>query len=45
MAFIAGIIETLLKAVVIGIVAFCGVLFGKRLRDRKTAKEAAEKNE
>ena len=43
MLFVTTIITTVVKAVVIGAVAFCGILFGKHLRARKNAKEALEK--
>lgn len=42
MEFIATFFQTILIAVGIGAVSFCGILFGKRLRTRKDAKDAEE---
>lgn len=38
MAFFSSLIGYLFKMVVIGAVAFCGILLGKKLRDNKDAK-------
>ena len=42
MAFIAGIIEAVLKAVIIIAAAVAGGIFGKKMRDKKTAKAASD---
>lgn len=42
MAFVSTLIGTVLKMIVIAAVAFGGILAGKRLRERKNAKKAAE---
>jgi len=42
MAFIAGIIETAIKAVIIIAIAVAGGIFGKKMRDRKTAKAVSD---
>lgn len=42
MAFISGIIEAVVKAVIIIAAAFAGGVFGKKMRDRKTAKTASD---
>ena len=41
MAFFSAVIQTLLKAAVIAVVAFGGINLGKKLRDNKDAKTAA----
>ena len=41
MAFFSSLIGYLFKMVIIGAVAFCGILLGKKLRDNKDAKTAA----
>lgn len=41
MAFFAAVIQTLLKAAVIALVAFGGIKLGKKMRDNKDAKVAA----
>ena len=41
MAFFSAVIQTLLKAAVIAVVAFGGIKLGKKLRDNKDAKTAA----
>lgn len=38
MAFFSSLIGYLFKMVIIGAVAFCGILLGKKLRDNKDAK-------
>lgn len=40
MAFFGALIETVIKMIIVGAVAFGGILLGKRLRDKKDAKEA-----
>ena len=35
MAFIATILQTILKMVIIGAVAFGGIILGKKLKDKK----------
>jgi len=37
MAFIATLFQTLIKMIVIGAVAFGGIILGKKLRDKKNA--------
>ena len=44
MAFIAGVIEAVIKMAIIVALAFAGGVFGKKMRDRKVA-EAASDNE
>ncbi len=39
MGFLATLIQTLLKMVIVGAVAFGGILLGKRLRDKKDKKQ------
>lgn len=41
MAFLASLIQTLIKAAVIALVAFCGIKLGKKMRDNKDAKTEA----
>lgn len=43
MAFITYLIQMIVKMILVGAVAFCGIRLGKYLRDRKDAKSAAEK--
>lgn len=45
MAFIAGMIEALVKAAIVLVFAFCGIIFGKKMRDRKTAQQSDETKE
>lgn len=45
MAFFAAVIQTVVKAAVIAVVAFGGVMCGKKLRERKESKTAAETKE
>lgn len=45
MAFLAEFITTVIKMLLIAVVAFGGIKLGKRLRDRKDAKTAAEAEE
>jgi len=40
MAFLGTLIQTIIKMVVVGAVAFGGIILGKRLRDNKDTKEA-----
>ena len=40
MAFLGTLIETLIKMVIVGAVAFGGVMLGKKLRDNKDQKNA-----
>ncbi len=42
MAFLASFIQTAIKFILMAAVAGCGLFFGKKLRDRKDAKTAAE---
>lgn len=42
MAFVSSVIVTLVKAIFVGAVAFCGILLGKNLRKRKDAKKETE---
>lgn len=42
MAFLASFIQTAVKLVLMAAVAGCGLFFGKKLRDRKDGKTAAE---
>ena len=42
MAFLASFIQTAVKLVLMAAVAGCGLFFGKKLRDRKDEKTAAE---
>lgn len=42
MAFLGALIETIIKMVIIGAVAFGGIRLGKSLRDKKDAKKARE---
>ena len=42
MAFFASFIQTAIKFILMAAVAGCGLFFGKKLRDRKDAKTAAE---
>ncbi len=42
MAFFASFIQTAVKFVFMAAVAGCGLFFGKKLRDRKDEKTAAE---
>ena len=44
MAFFSTLISTLIKMAIIAVFAFLGILTGKKLRDRKNAKTAAEEN-
>ncbi len=37
MAFIATLLQTIIKMIVIGAVAFGGIILGKKLRDKKNA--------
>ncbi len=37
MAFIATLFQTILKMIVIGAVAFGGIILGKKLKDKKNA--------
>ncbi len=37
MTFIATLLETIIKMIVIGAVAFGGIILGKKLRDKKNA--------
>ncbi len=39
MAFIGAIIETVIKMVIVGAVAFGGIVLGKTLRNKKQEKE------
>lgn len=41
MAFFSSLISYVLKMIVIGAVAFGGIMLGKKLRDNKDAKAAA----
>lgn len=41
MAFLASLIQTLIKAAVIALVAFGGIKLGKKMRDNKDAKTEA----
>ncbi len=43
MAFITYLIQMIVKMILVGAVALCGIRLGKYLRDRKDAKSAAEK--
>lgn len=45
MAFLAEFITTVIKMLLIAVVAFGGIKLGKRLCDRKDAKTAAEAEE
>lgn len=45
MAFLAEFITTVIKMLLIAVVAFGGIKLGKRLRDRKDTKTAAEAEE
>lgn len=40
MAFLGALIQTLFKMIVVGAVAFGGIIVGKKLRERKDAKDA-----
>ena len=40
MAFLATLIQTLFKMVVVGAVAFGGIILGKKLRNKKDKKDA-----
>lgn len=40
MAFFATVISTLIKAAIVGLGAFAGIMTGKALRKRKNEKEA-----
>ena len=40
MAFIGAIIETVIKMVIVGAVAFGGIILGKTLRNKKQQKDA-----
>ena len=40
MAFLGALIETIIKMVIVGAVAFGGVMLGKKLRDNKDKKNA-----
>ena len=40
MAFLGTLIETLIKMVIVGAVAFGGIKLGKKLRDNKDSKNA-----
>ena len=40
MAFIGAIIETVIKMVIVGAVAFGGIVLGKTLRNKKQQKDA-----
>ena len=42
MAFIAGIIEAVVKGVIIIALAVAGGIFGKKMRERKIAKAASD---
>ena len=42
MVFIASFIQTAVKFILMTAVAGCGIFFGKKLRDRKDVKTAAE---
>ena len=42
MAFLASFIQYTVKFVIMAAVAGCGLFFGKKLRDRKNEKTAAE---
>jgi len=39
MAFIATLIQTILKMVIVAAVAFGGIVLGKKLRDKKDSKK------
>lgn len=39
MAFFGSVIETIIKMIIVGAGAFGGIVLGKKLRDRKNAKE------
>ena len=40
MAFLGTLIETVIKMIIVGAVAFGGVMLGKKLRDNKDKKNA-----
>ena len=40
MAFLGALIETVIKMIIVGSVAFCGIILGKKLRDYKDKKNA-----
>lgn len=40
MAFLGALIETIIKMVIVGAVAFGGIILGKALRKRKDEKQA-----
>ena len=42
MAFFASFIQTAVKFIIMAAVAGCGLFLGKKLRDRKDSKTAAE---
>ena len=42
MAFLGAIIEAIIKMVIIGAFAFCGILLGKHLRKRHDEKQSAK---
>ena len=44
MAFLAGILQALLKAAFVGIAAFGGIVLGKKLRDRKDSEQLTDKH-
>lgn len=39
MAFIATLFQTIIKMIVIGAVAFGGIILGKKMRDKKNAED------
>lgn len=39
MGFLAAIFQTLVKMIIVGAVAFGGIMLGKRLRDKKDEKD------
>ena len=40
MAFLGALIETIIKMIIVGAVAFGGIMLGKKLRDNKDKKNA-----
>ena len=38
MAFLGALIETIFKMIIVGAVAFGGIMLGKKLKDKKNAK-------